>query len=65
MTVLFTILYFYCFFRITDWFVTYLSPPLSAKTDLLCLFALFLLLVQSIGLAEFTAEKIKAYYKRH
>ena len=59
MKVLFTLLYFYCFFQITDWFVTYLSPPLSAKTDLLCLFALFLLLVLSIGLAEFTAEKIK------
>ena len=65
MKVLFTILYFLCFFAGLRWLVNELPLPLSATMGALTLFALFVLLALSIGLAEFTVGKIREYYRKH
>ena len=64
MKLFFTIVYFFCLSKVTAWLFNRLNLPLST-VDVLFLFALLMVLIISVGFAEFTVRKIRNHYKRH
>jgi len=64
MKVLFSLLYFLGISKVVAWIFNRLDLPVST-VEVLFLFVLLLILIISVGLAEFTVGKIRDYYRKN